>query len=210
MKIAVLGGTGRTGLLVIAEALGRGHEVAALVRDPARLGDLADRTRVVTADVRDPAALPTLVAGTDAVVSALGPVGKDSRLHQDTAAALITAMREHGVRRFVGTSGAGVSIPGDDKSGRDRTITWLMQRFGGSAVTDKQSESAMWAASGLDWTLVRPPRLVDGPPTGALEHDAHRSAAATKLRRADLAAFLVDLAEGDRYVGEAPLVAERP
>ena len=74
-------------------------------------------------------------------------------------------------------------------------------------VKDKPAEYAVYAASDLEWTLVRPPRLVDGDPTGQLEHDAHRSTRSTKITRADLATFLTDVVEQGLYPRLAPFVA---
>ncbi|SEL81556.1 Putative NADH-flavin reductase [Blastococcus sp. DSM 46786] len=207
MKVAVLGATGRTGRPLVEELLRRGHEVAVLVRDPAKLGETAGRVRVVTGSSRDAAALTDLATGVDAVVSALGPVGGDHTLHQDTAAALVPVLQRAGVARFIGVSGAGIDVPGDRKSPVARLISLLIQKFGGAVVQDKPAEHACWAASDREWTLVRPPRLKEGAPTGAVEHDAHRSARATWIDRADLAAFLVDCLEQDLYPRQAPLVA---
>ncbi len=205
MKITVLGATGRTGRLVVAEALRRGHGVTALVRDGTTT-TLPPEVMVRFGEVRDADALRGAVAGADAVVSALGPRSGDPTLHRDVAAALVGVLREAGVRRFVGVSGAGIAVPGDAKSARDRLISVLIRRFGGAAVADKAHEYAVWAASGLEWTLVRPPRLTDEPATGAVEHHPHRSPRATALGRADLAAFLLDCAERGLHVGAAPLV----
>ncbi|MGY1620515.1 NAD(P)-dependent oxidoreductase [Geodermatophilus sp. SYSU D00691] len=207
MKVAVLGATGRTGRAVVSELLRRGHDVAVLARDPAAV-DVADgAVRVVPGDSRDRAALEELVAGADAVVSALGPRAKDATLHRDTAAVLIPVMQEAGVSRFVGVSGAGIDVPGDRKTLPHRLISFLIQRLGGPVVADKPAEYAAWAASDRDWTLVRPPRLLDGEATGTVAHDAHRSPRGTGIRRADLAAFLVDVVEQQLYQRQAPLVA---
>lgn len=206
MKIAVLGATGRTGRPLVAELVRRGHEVSALVRDPAKLPP-DPAVRVVVGDSRDPEALARLLAGADAVLSALGPTAKEPSLHQDTTRILIEAMRTADVRRFVGMSGAGIDVPGDQKSRRDKIISWLVQRLGGPVPADKVADYELWAASDLDWTLVRAPRLNENPATGAIEHDAHRSARSTLLTRADLAAFLADTVENGGYVRQAPLVA---
>lgn len=206
MKIAVLGGTGRTGRLVVAELLRRGHDVVALARDPAPAG-LPEPVQVVQGDVRDEAALRTLVQGVDAVVSALGPRSGDRTLHRQVAPLLVRVLGEAGVRRFVGISGAGIDVPGDRKSPRDRIVSGLMQRLGGDAVRDKALEHETWQGSDLDWTLVRPPRLLEGEATGSIEHAAATSPRSTSIRRADLAAFLVDLVEQGGYVRQAPLVA---
>ena len=207
MRVAVLGGTGSTGRLVVEELVRRGHEVVALSRSATSSG--AQSVRWVSGDARDPQAVQALVEGADAVVSALGPRRGDRTLHREVAPLLVSVMRAAGVRRFVGVSGAGIDVPGDRKSRRDRVISALIQRFGGEAVRDKAVELQVWAGSGLDWTLVRPPRLVDGPATGEVEHSADRSPRRTSISRADLAVFLADLVARPDYVQQAPLVAAR-
>jgi putative NADH-flavin reductase len=207
VKIAVLGATGRIGRLVVAELLRRGHDVTVLVRDPSKLGELAGRVRVVQGDARDRRALTELVAGAGAVMSTLGPVGKDPTLHREVAPVLVDAMREAGVRRFVAVSGAGIDVPGDRKRRRDQLMSKLIQRFGGEAVKDKPLEYQTWAASDLDWTFVRAPVLRDGPRTARVEHHAHENPRRMTLRRADLAGFLVDVVEQGSYSRLAPFVA---
>jgi putative NADH-flavin reductase len=207
VRIAVLGATGRTGRPLVEELLRRGHHVVAVVRDPAGTG-VPDGVEVVPGDVRDADVLRRAVAGADAVVSALGPRKGDPRLHREVAPLLVGVMRESGVRRFVGVSGAGVDADGDHKSRRDRIISGIIKRLPGDAVKDKVLEYQVWRDSALDWTLVRPPRLQEGPPTGAVEHHAGTSPRSTAIRRSDLAAFLADEVEQGRYVGKAPLVAE--
>lgn len=208
MRLAIIGASGRTGRHVAALALERGHQVSVLVRDPARLPpELTGRVRVVVGDATDPSALQELVDGAAAVVSALGPTRKEPDLHTRTAQTLIPILTRSGPRRFVGISGAGIDVPGDRKAVRDVIISKLIQVLGGAVVKDKPLEYQAWAASGLDWTLVRPPRLVDRAPGQTLEHDAHRSTASTMITRPDLARFLVEVVEQDLYVGRAPFVA---
>lgn len=207
MRIAVLGGTGRTGLLLIRELLRRDHEISVLVRDATKMSDLAQQVEVHTGDSRNRADLDRLVADADAVVSTLGPTAKEGSLHTDTARALVAAMEAAGVGRFVGVSGAGIDVPGDEKSLSAKVISKIIQTVGGEVVKDKPAEYAVYAATDLDWTLVRPPRIVEGEPTGRLEHHAHRSTKSTKITRADLATFLADEVEQDRYPRQAPFVA---
>jgi putative NADH-flavin reductase len=206
LHVTVLGAAGRTGRLVVDELLRRGHAVRAVARDPHAAG-LPAQAEVVAGDVRDREVLARAVAGADAVVSALGPRGKDADLHRTLARLLVPVLREAGVERYVAVSGAGVDVEGDRKRPRDKVISKLMQTLGGAMVADKAGEVALWRASGLRWTLVRPPRLTDGPATGRLEHDAHVSTRAIFVDRVDLAAFLADVVEQDLYAGRAPFVA---
>jgi uncharacterized protein len=106
--IAVFGAGGRAGRAVTAEARARGHAVTAVVRDPARHGDLeADGVRLVRGDVTRPSA--ALLAGHDAVVHAVSPFsGPDQGLDAldpaffiRAADALLTGMAATGVSRLV-------------------------------------------------------------------------------------------------------------
>ena len=82
MKVAVIGATGRTGQAMLAELLKRGYDVV-LVRDPAKLGDTADKVQVVQGSSTDRSAMSQLVAGTDAVLSALDPRARSLICTQD-------------------------------------------------------------------------------------------------------------------------------
>ncbi|CAN5664928.1 NAD(P)H-binding protein [soil metagenome] len=209
MQVAVIGGTGRTGQQVIAEALRRGWQVGALVRDPAKApADWQGRVAMVVGDARDPHRLAEVVRGADAVISTLGPAGDGSGrgLHAAVAPVLVGAMRQAGVRRLVAVWGAGVDLPGDAKTPVHRLISALAHRLGRGAVQDKESEYAAVRDADLDWTGVRPPRLTDGPATGAVRSDAQRPVGIT-CSRADVARFVLDEVEQARYVRQAPFVA---
>ena len=151
--------------------------------------------------------MTALVAGADAVVSALGPTSKESDLHTQTAQILVDLLPAGA--RFVGISGAGIDVPGDQKGGRDKFVSKLLQTFGGGLAKDKATEYEVFAASDLEWTLARPPRLQDGAPTGSYYSDAHKPGRSTSLRRGDLATFLADCLEQHLFVRQAPFVSER-
>ena len=206
MLIALLGGTGRTGALVLDELLLRGHRVRALVRADGRVTEGGSVTTVV-GDCRDQSTLSVLMEGADAVVSALGPRGREETLHRDTARALVGTMPAAGVHRFVGISGMAVAVPGDRRSPSSAVSAKIVRLVGGPLARDKREEYAVFAARDLDWTLARPPRLVDGEETAQVEHDAHRSTRSSKIVRADLATFLIDVVEHGWYMRQAPFVA---
>ncbi|MET9881962.1 NAD(P)H-binding protein [Streptomyces sp. NPDC006430] len=90
-KIALFGATGTIGALVLREALGRGHQVTAVVRDPARLAGspAAAGAEVVHGDVLDPHSVAAAAAGRDVVVSAVGPGAGDPGVLVTAAKSLI-------------------------------------------------------------------------------------------------------------------------
>ena len=115
MKLTILGATGATGTALTGQALAAGHEVTAVVRDPARLAVPAHpRLRTVTADVMDPASIAPAIDGADAVLSAVGPRGTGpTTVIQDSVRSIIQAMHKTGTRRFLQVSGSVVADEGE-------------------------------------------------------------------------------------------------
>lgn len=75
-------------------------------------------------------------------------------------------------------------------------------------MADRQHEAQLVISSGLDWVLVRPPHLVNGPPTGRVRAGADvQLGLRDQVTRADLGRFLVDQLTDTRFVGQAPFVA---
>ncbi|MFC7877506.1 NAD(P)-dependent oxidoreductase [Isoptericola sp. NPDC057391] len=207
MKIAVLGASGRTGRLVVEEARRRGHHVVAVVRDPARLGDLTP-DGVATADGLDAAAVTAALAGVDAVVSALGPVpGSAPGIQGELTRVLVRAARDAGVRRAVVVTASGWVVDGDDPLSR-----YLAKPILARALRDANAGFALAEPSvresGLDWTIVRPPMLRDGAARGRY-HERRDGNVRWRwsVRRADLAAAVCDLLADPTAVGATVSVA---
>ncbi|MQY02359.1 NAD(P)-dependent oxidoreductase [Actinomadura macrotermitis] len=211
MKLTVLGATGGTGVQVVQRALDDGHQVTAIVRDPAKLpAGLRDRAEVVTADVRDAAALTPHVQGRDAVITALGT--REGRapttICTDGARGLIEAMRAAGTSRLLLVSASGLAADSGDGPVTRYVFKPLLQRVLKENFTDLRRAEELVRASGLDWTIVRPPRLLNGPAKGAYRSTVDRNVRGGRtIRRADLAAALLDLAPGTGNVGHVVCVA---
>jgi hypothetical protein len=115
MKLTILGATGASGAALTGQALAAGHEVTAVVRDPARLAvPPHPRLRTVTADVMDPASIAPAIDGADAVLSAVGPRGTGpTTVITDSVRSIIQAMHKTGARRFLQVSGSIVADEGE-------------------------------------------------------------------------------------------------
>ncbi|MFC9326084.1 NAD(P)-dependent oxidoreductase [Kitasatospora sp. NPDC057015] len=178
MHIVVLAATGGIGRHLLDQALAAGHEVTAVVRNPARL----DRpVRTVTADLAsaDPAVLERAVAGADAVLSGLGARSSaEAGVAWRGTRSVASAMAATGVRRIVVVSAAPigtVASPGrPTPPRRDPGDGFLMTQLGSRIVkvalrkhyADLARMEDVLRDSALDWTVVRPPRLTDRPVTG--------------------------------------------
>ncbi len=203
--LAVLGATGRAGRLVVEEALVRGWRVRAIARDPTKLA-ARDGLEVVKGEVTNASDVVALVKGCDAVVSALGIVkgGRGDVCSTGTTHAL-AAMKQLGVKRYVVVGGAGSQAPGENKPLSGKLINVAMKALLGDIVRDKEKELALLATSDADWTVVRPPMIVDGPKVPV--RVGERAPPAMKVSYAALAAFIVDEVEAKRYVRQAPYIS---
>jgi uncharacterized protein YbjT (DUF2867 family) len=206
MKIAVVGASGRTGRALVRAAAAAGHEVVAVVRDPARLTDPPGEVRV--ADASDVAALTTAFDGVDAVASCLGPVpGESEHVLRDGITAVLAAMDGAGVRRLVAISASGWLIDGDDPLSRYVAKPILMRALAKVNV-DLEAMEQVIRASDVDWTIMRPPRLQDRPGTGS--YKARRDGNvrwAWTITRSDLALAMLDALTDRTAVGQAISVA---
>lgn len=212
VRIAVVGASGRTGRPLVERALEAGRVVVVFVRDADRLdvvvGDGArERLVVVEGDAYTGEGLAAAVADADAVVSVLGHAsdGPDDLL---TVAGdrVLDAMRAAGVRRYVTVVGAGVREDGESVGVAGRVMGDLLRLVARDLLADSAAHVARVRASDRGWTVVRAPRLTDGPATGAYRA-GDLDLGSESVPRADVAAFLLDCVENGSYVGAAPKVA---
>jgi putative NADH-flavin reductase len=189
MKLVIFGATGRTGRHLLEQALEAGNEVTAVVRDPDRLSTPnSDSLQVIAADVMDPAAIADAVAHADAVITAIGPPGRaSSTVTADSARSIVSAMHHTGTRRLITISGSMVDDTGDGPLLRyfGKPITRRVYR---GAYEDMRNAEHEIHNSGLEWTIMRPPRLTEKPATGQYRTQFDRNLPrAIRISRADLA-----------------------
>lgn len=176
MRIAVIGATGSTGRKVVERLLEWEYEVVAVARRPENI-QAAKGLCTRQADVYDAASLAEAVAGTDAVISCIGPSGRSaspasSKSVLDIMAAnfspgtvmsegmrnIVEACRRTGVHRLVMQSGIGLS-GGKELTALDRCMLGLNRRVFSKAIHDKASAEQSVQGSGLEWVIVRPAGL---------------------------------------------------
>jgi putative NADH-flavin reductase len=203
MRIAVFGATGGTGTEVVRQGLAMGHKVTAVVRQPPTVGGF-NRARVVVATFDEPNQLEDLLQGRDVVISALGTNAKGPvSVCTDGVRAVVAAMSRAGVGRLLAVSAYGAADT-HDRSLYSLAI-WAAKA---DKMRDKENMEALIASSDLDWTVVRPPALNNGPLTGAYRSGTHLKIRLTsKISRADLAHFLLREAEQRAFLGQFPRVA---
>jgi putative NADH-flavin reductase len=194
MKLTIFGATGATGTCLVRQALDAGHEVTAVVRDPARLTVPAQpRLHVITADVMDPASISPAVADADAVITAVAPHGTGpGTLRRDTTRSIMQAMRKTGARRLLFISGSIVADEGESPYLRYLLKPIVRHSFLRHVNADFLAAEQEIRASDLDWTIFRPPSLTNKPARGTYRVATDRNLPRCfTITRADLAACML-------------------
>ena len=208
-RIAVVGGHGNVARHLHPLLVAAGHTPVALVRREEYRAELEGKgavVRLLDVEGEDASAFAEAFEGCHAVVFAAGG-GPDGNIERKRTVDLegslksIEGARRAGISRFVQVSAIGVDAPLPP----DTEAVWR------AYAEAKRDADAALRASGLDWTIIRPGRLTDGPPTGlvALGPDLERG----EVPRADVAAVLAAVidtgggigAQWDLVSGETPI-----
>ncbi|MGH9008720.1 MAG: NAD(P)-dependent oxidoreductase [Acidimicrobiia bacterium] len=169
MKMTVFGATGGIGGHVVRQALDAGHKVTAVVRDSARLAVTHPALDVVTVPgLTDPEMLRPAMEGSRVAISAVGPRGrKDGPIASTTTRAMLAAMEASGVGRFVAVSAAPVGpVPEGESFVNRRILLPFISALLRDVYADLAAMEDEIRRTATDWTVLRPPKLVDKPATG--------------------------------------------
>ena len=196
MRLFVLGGSGGIGRQMIDQAIKRGDQVTAFVRSPEKLGPQREGLTARRGDPRDAAELAEALPGHDAVLSMLGPPGPGpTTIMREGARSTVAAMQAVGMRRLLVVSAAVLF----DGAG---IIVGLMRRtLLRNVAQDSAEMERIVMASGMDWTIARPPRLTNGPLTRRYKvEDGRMPRGKWIVSRADVADFLLDELHQGKYM----------
>ena len=215
MKVALIGATGFVGKALLDELLARGHDVTALVRDPAKLASRA-RLHVVKADVLNAEEVRAGVSGADTVISAYNAGWANPDLYNEFmrgTRAIVAGTKAAGVKRYIVIGGAGSLYAADGTQLVDSPDFPAAIYPGASAARDALNE--LRNETSLAWTQLSPP--VAFHPGSATERTGkYRVGSDTPLSTgdgpgtisaADLAVAVVDELEAPKHVGKRFTVA---
>jgi putative NADH-flavin reductase len=211
MRVVVFGSTGGTGQELVAQALARGHQVTAFARDPAAVRATHPRLRAVQGDALDPAAVEDAVDGQQAVLSALGGApGGPPHVKSQATGNLVKAMRATGVRRLVVVSGMHAAAFDGHPEELTAPLRLLLPRLARlrALFEDNVRTEALVRESDLDWVVVRPAILTDGPRTGAYRTGPPlRFGLRSRIARADVAELMLRQVDQDTHLRQVVRVS---
>jgi putative NADH-flavin reductase len=163
IKITIFGATGRTGRSTISLALTQGMEVTAYARQAVALKQWEGRIKVVEGELDNVDRIAGAVAGVDAVVIALGPrKGGPQVFCAQATQSIISAMKEQKVRRLVCVTGAMIGEQYPSRGLFYRAMRRLLVRKVPHLMLDRDGQETIVMNSGLEWTVFKPPRLMNG------------------------------------------------
>ena len=204
MNVLVFGASGKTGREVVRQALARGFNVSAFVRDTARLPLAHANLRLVKGQITDPKAMARAIEGHTCVISTLG-VGLPLRHDPIVIEGVRTIARasEHAsVERLLYMSFIGV------RESRD-AAGFLLKQLAGTVlrheVADHEAKEAAVAESFVDWTIVRPPKLTNGRLTASYRvgEDIEARSPLPMMSRADVADFMLRQLSDQSFIRKA-------
>jgi uncharacterized protein YbjT (DUF2867 family) len=205
MNVLVIGAGGKTGRLVVEQALTAGHRVTAFVRDRGHF-TASPEVRIFTGDATDPATVSEAMDGQDAVIDVIA--GKKpwqtTALEQTAARAIVAAAQQHGTRRIIAVSAIGVGNSTAHAPLLFRLL--LLPTFLRGSTADKTVMEREITHAGVPYVLVRPAVLNDQPPVGST-HVLTGSEKGRQISRADVAAFVVEQLTTDAYLNRAVTIA---
>jgi putative NADH-flavin reductase len=207
MKIAVIGASRGLGYELLRLALAEGHEVTALLRNPSTLKITDSRLKLLAGDILDPASTAVVVAGQDAICVCIGvaPTLQAVTVFSRGIECVVAAMGQDSRQKLISITGIGA---GDSKGHGgclyDRLLNPL---FLGTIYADKDRQEAIIKASNVDWLIVRPGFLTNGPRTGQYQVIEHMAGIkAGKISRRDVADFMLKQLATPTSFGKTPLL----
>jgi putative NADH-flavin reductase len=209
--ILIMGASGGLGLETVNQALAAGHSVRALARTARRIPFDHRKLRKIEGDALDPIVVQRALAGVDVVIQSIGvSIGPELifravRLFSEATRILVAAMKKAGTKRLICVTGFGA---GDSRGRGGLFYNAAFCLLLGRVYEDKDVQEQIIRQSGLQWIIVRPVILTDGPKTGAyLALIEPRDWRCGFISRADVADFLIKQVEDNTFLGETPVLS---
>lgn len=205
-KIAVIGGTGKSGTYLVRQALAQGFHLNVLLRKPDNLQGSNQNIEIIKGDARDYDAVHLLLRGCQAVISTLGQPKNEPPIFRQATTHVLRAMKAHNIRRYILVTGLNVDTPFDEKSAKTTLATDWMKTNYPATTSDKQTEYKILTESEEDWTLVRLP-LIELTDKRKEVKVSLTDCPGEKISAADLAHFLIGQLSDDQYGRKSPFIA---
>jgi putative NADH-flavin reductase len=194
LNILVFGANGGIGSQVVAIALQQGHRVTAVVRNTANIQTVHDHLTIVKGDVLQPETFGQYLEGKDAVISAIGKSSlKKTTLYSQGVRNILMAAGTGTHAHFYFISASGLDVNPTHNLFVRFATRYILQRILKNMYTDLFEMERIIKHSNLDWTIVRPPRLIDSASVNPCRFSINTFVNnGLSISRTDLARFILD------------------
>ena len=192
-KIIVFGASGGTGMEVVQQALAAGHHVTAILRHPDKFTIRHEQLRIIQGDVLKPQTFENLFFGADVVISCLGSRNREpTTVYSEGVTNILNEMQKVDVTRIICLSAGAVVVPPNATFIMKFVIKYILQRLFKYSYADMLKMETVLEHSDMNWTVIRPPRLLNGDKTGIYRTITNESLPdMSSLKRADLAHYII-------------------
>lgn len=206
--IAIFGASSGTGLTLVAKLAAWGWPIRVLVRREGVPFVLSRRLEVRVGDLMRPEDVVPVVKGCDVGCCLFGPHRSAPEVFcAEATRTIVEAMKEQDVRRLICVTGAMIGDYPKNRTAPFRLATDAFTRRFPAVAADRAEQERLVRESGLEWTLIKPPRLTNGPRTGNVHGSMrHRVGLLSKISRKDLSEFILDEIGRPGFIGRAVFV----
>lgn len=205
-KIAVLGGTGKSGKYLVKQLLRQEFHLKLLLRHPEDFHIKSPLIDLVEGDVRNYESVETLLDSCQAVISMLGQPKGEPTIFSQASKNIIRAMNHFNIERYTLITGLSVDTPSDKKGTRTKMATDWMRANYPETTHDKQVEFSALSNSDVSWTMVRLP-LIEETNERSKTLVSLEDCPGEKISATDLAYFLIEQLSDSAYLRKAPFIA---
>ena len=208
IKIAIIGGTGKSGKYLVNQLINQGFQLKILLRNPDNFQLKSSLIEVIKGEVTNFSSIHSLIEDCQAVISTLGlgiPASEPTIFSQSTTN-VIKAMNECNVHRYIVTTGLNVDTPFDKKSSKTSFGTDWMKKTFPISTADKQLEYDILVNSNIDWTLVRLPLIEQTDERNQVNVDLE-DCTGDKISATDLAFFLIEQLSSKAFIKKSPFLS---
>ena len=206
IKIAVIGGTGKSGRYLVKQLIRQGSHFKILMRNPENRQINYPNAEVVKGDARNYNAVYSLISNCQAIISTLGQPKGETPIFSQATKNVIRAMIELDVKRYILTTGLNVDTPFDTKSAKTNSATEWMKTNYPETTADKQKEYDILSESNVNWTLVRLPLIEQTDERNEIAVSIE-DCPGDKISAGDLAQFLIEQLSDKTFIKKSPFIA---
>lgn len=206
LKVAILGGGGRTGRYLVEQLINKGYYLKLLLRNPETFTIQSPLIEIIKGDAIDPLVINRLIKDCQAVISTIGQRQGESLVAEQATKNILQAMSRYGIKRYMLIGGINIDTPFDNKGSETLQATQWMKTHFPLIQEDRQRAYNQLVASAICWTLIRVPFIEFTDEVRELVVNL-KDCLGNKISAGSIAAFIIHQLTDECFLREAPFIA---